>query len=99
MAAEAAGFSTVAFCEIDEYCRTVLRERYPSVPIWRDVHDFSAQALREAGIGGIDLLTGGPPCQPFSFSGKRKGERDERNLWPEYFRVVREVRPESTTSD
>ena len=85
------GFRTVAFCEIDPFCRLVLEKHWPGVPIWEDVRELSAESLR--GVGRIDIIAGGFPCQPHSVAGKRKGVNDERHLWPEFARLVREIRP------
>lgn len=93
LAAEWAGFTTLAFCERDSYCQQVLRKHWPDVPIFDDVREVTADALREAGIDRVDLLSGGFPCQPFSFAGQRRGADDERHLWPEMCRIIREVRP------
>jgi DNA (cytosine-5)-methyltransferase 1 len=93
LAAEWAGFTTVGQCEYAEFPRKVLEKHWPDVPKWRDVRDVTAQSIRDAGIGRIDLLSGGYPCQPFSVAGKRKGQADDRHLWPEMFRIIQEVRP------
>uniref|UniRef100_A0A6M3KTH7 Putative methyltransferase n=1 Tax=viral metagenome TaxID=1070528 RepID=A0A6M3KTH7_9ZZZZ len=85
------GFKTVAFCELDAYCRAVLRRHWPDVPCFEDVREVTHDATRS--LGRIDLVCGGPPCQPISVAGKRKGSEDDRWLWPEAVRVVREVRP------
>jgi DNA (cytosine-5)-methyltransferase 1 len=90
LAAEWAGFTTVAFCEKDNYCQKVLAKRWPGVPIFDDIRTLTANSL---GDQRIKLLTGGFPCQPFSHAGRRQGESDDRYLWPEMFRVIREVRP------
>lgn len=96
LAAEWAGFETVGQVEWADYQTAVLARHWPDVARWRDVRDFTIQSFRErTGIraGELDLLTGGPPCQPFSLAGNRKGADDERDMWPEYFRVVSEIRP------
>lgn len=82
------GIETVAFCEIDPFCRAVLAKHWPGVPCHEDVRKLDGAAYR-----GIDILTGGVPCQPASVAGKRKGSSDERWLWPDFLRVVREARP------
>lgn len=85
---ERAGMRTVAFCEIDPYCRAVLRKHWPGVPIFEDV-----RKLKASDVGPIDLVCGGYPCQPFSTAGKRGGASDDRHLWPEMLRIIREARP------
>ena len=90
---ERAGFTTAAFCEIDPFCRRVLAKHWPGVPIYDDVRELDAARLRADGIGRIDVVTGGYPCQPFSHAGKRAGTDDARHLWPAMRRVVGEVRP------
>lgn len=93
LAAEWAGYETVGMCEIDEYCRKVLDKHWPDVPKWRDVRDVTNESVRQRGIGKITVLSGGPPCQPFSIAGKRRGKADDRDLWPEMLRVIQELRP------
>lgn len=88
---ERAGMRTVGFCEIDPYCRAVLRKHWPSVPIFEDIRSLDATRLAE--LGHIDVICGGFPCQPFSIAGVRKGKQDNRNLWPEMFRIVSLARP------
>lgn len=90
---ERAGMRTVAFCEIDPYARAVLRKHWPLVPQFDDVRDLTAAALSAYGIGPVDIITGGYPCQPFSHAGKQRGHEDPRHLWPEMRRVIGEVRP------
>jgi DNA (cytosine-5)-methyltransferase 1 len=86
---EATGhFETAAFCEIDPYCKQVLKKHWPDVPIFDDIRQ-----LKGTDIGTIDIITGGYPCQPFSVAGKQKAEQDPRHLWPEYFRLIQELRP------
>lgn len=90
---ERAGMRTVAFCENDPWCREVLKKHWPEVPCFDDVRTLSADALRSAGVERVDLITGGFPCQPHSVAGSRKGVEDERWLWPDYARLIRELRP------
>lgn len=59
--------------------------------IYEDVRELNAGKLKE--LYPIDLICGGFPCQPFSVAGKRKGKDDDRHLWPEYFRLIQEIRP------
>lgn len=89
-----AGCEVAGFCEIDPWCASILRKNFPGVPIHDDIRTLSGDLVREwTGGRRVDILTGGFPCQPFSRAGKQKGEEDERHLWPEMLRVVREVRP------
>ena len=84
---------TVAFCEIDKFCTKVLNKNWPTVPVYNDIKELTYDKLKEDGIGPIDIITGGYPCQPFSQAGRKKGEQDPRHLWPEYFRLIKECRP------
>ena len=90
-------FETVAFCEIEAFPCKILNKHWPNVPIYNDVRELSYEKLEADGIVSdgrrIDVICGGYPCQPFSVAGHQKGEADKRHLWPEYFRLVRELRP------
>jgi DNA-cytosine methyltransferase len=90
-------FETVAFCEIEEFPCKVLNKHWPDVPIYNDVRELSYEKLQADGLisrrRGIDVICGGYPCQPFSVAGRQKGEEDPRHLWPEYFRLIKELRP------
>jgi len=88
LAANWAGYQTVGFCEIEDYPRRVLSKRFPSVPCHKDIRELDGSIYR-----GVDLITGGYPCQPFSQAGQRKGKEDDRHLWPELRRVVAQARP------
>ncbi len=91
---ETAGLvDTVGFCDIDKYCHKVLNKHWPHVPIFSDIKELNHETLKANGINNIDIITGGYPCQPFSIAGLKKGEEDPRHLWPEYFRLVKELRP------
>jgi len=91
------GFETVAFCDIEEYPRKVLAKHWPRVKQYTDIKELTYDKLKSDGIISdnkkIDIITGGYPCQPFSVAGRKKGEEDPRHLWPEYFRLVQELRP------
>ena len=93
LAAEWAGFESVGQCEWADYPTKVLEKHWPNVPRWRDVRDVTKESVRTAGIERIDLISGGFPCQPFSVAGKQKGKEDNRYLWPEMLRVIRELSP------
>ena len=90
---ERAGMQTAAFCEIEPFPQAVLRKHWPSVPSYSDIRTLTAKQLAEDGIGSIDVICGGYPCQPFSVAGNRMGAEDDRHLWPEYFRLIQELRP------
>lgn len=93
-AAEWAGFETVGQCEIEPYAIRVLEKNFPNVIRWRDVRELTKESFYErTGLRTVDLLTGGFPCQPFSVAGKRKGKEDERFLFPEMLRIIRELSP------
>jgi len=87
------GFETKAFCELDKYCKGVLKKHWPDTRQYDDIKELTYDKLRSDGIDTIDIITGGYPCQPFSVAGKQKGTEDKRHLWPEYFRLVKECRP------
>ncbi len=91
------GFETVAFCEIDPFCRLVLSKHWPNVRQYEDVRELTADTLARDGIA-VDVICGGFPCQDISvagaawgvnvgISGKRSG------LWWEYERLIGELRP------
>ena len=90
---ERAGFETVAFCEIDKYCRLVLQKHWKDIKIYSDVREIKKERLEAHGIPSPDVITGGFPCQPFSVAGRQKGSRDNRYLWPEMFRIIKEFKP------
>ena len=85
---ERAGMSVVWQSEIDPYAAAVLRKHWPSVPNLGDIRSIRGHAVEP-----IDVLCGGFPCQPHSVAGKRQGAKDARHLWPEFARLVRELRP------
>jgi DNA (cytosine-5)-methyltransferase 1 len=86
---ERAGMQTVAFCEINPYCRDVLRAHWPDVPIHEDI-----TALRGSDVGPVDVICGGFPCQDISGAGKGAGIKGERSgLWKQFARIIGEIRP------
>lgn len=94
IAAEAAGFQPIGFCEIKPECRNVLETHFPNSIILENIYETQASDFDPALTGRRpDLLTAGFPCQPFSLSGKRRGKEDDRNLWPEVARLITEIRP------
>ena len=91
---------TVAFCEIEEYPQRVLKKNFPGVPIYNDITELvKNESTRPIWGQGkwqdleCDILTGGYPCQPFSSAGKRKGEEDDRHLWPFMLEIIKQKRP------
>lgn len=85
---EAAGHTCVAQVEVDSFCREVLSVHWPNVPKYKDVRDVSGRTLPAA-----DCIVGGFPCQPVSEAGQKQADSDSRWLWPEFARLVDEVRP------
>ena len=81
------GFETIAFVEKDEFCQKVLKKHWPNITIEGDIRNVKGEKYE------ADIITGGFPCQPFSVAGKRKGTDDDRYLWDETIRVVRECKP------
>jgi DNA (cytosine-5)-methyltransferase 1 len=89
LAARWAGWETVAWCEWNEFGQRVLRHHFPNATGHGDITQTDFTIYRDR----IDIITGGFPCQPYSLAGKRLGKEDERHLWPEMLRAIREVRP------
>ena len=87
---ERAGMRTVAFCEIDPKAQAVLAKHWPDIPCHDDIKTLVGEH-----VGSVDVVCGGPPCQPISSAsrGRRKGVDDDRWLWPEMGRLVGELRP------
>ena len=84
-----AGFVHVALVEYEEdYCKVLKQNRPEWNIICADVHDFDGRPYH-----GVDLLAGGVPCPPFSVAGKQLGQEDERDLFPEAIRLIKEIQP------
>ena len=89
LAAQWMGWENVFHVERDPFCRQVLSHHFPKSQSFDDVKTFDATHFR----GRVSVISGGFPCQPFSAAGKRAGTSDDRYLWPEMFRIIREARP------
>jgi len=85
---ERAGMTCLWQVELDNYCTKVLEKHWTEVRRYRDVRKCGKRNLEP-----VDLIAGGFPCQPHSVAGKRRGAADDRNLWPEFIRIIREARP------
>lgn len=89
LAAQWMGWENVFHVERDPFCQQVLRHHFPKSKSHEDIKEFDGTAY----AGRVDIISGGFPCQPFSAAGKRAGTSDDRYLWPEMFRIIREARP------
>ena len=89
VAAAMLGWENVFHCEINPFGRAVLEYWFPESVSYEDIKQTSFKEWR----GRVDVLTGGFPCQPFSYAGKRGGRDDDRYLWPEMLRAIDEIRP------
>lgn len=95
MAAEWAGFKTVGQVEWGDFPTKVLAKHWPNVERWKDVRDFNAtEFIQRTKTKQVTVLSGGFPCQPHSLAGLRKASADKRDLWPEYRRIIGEIKPE-----
>jgi len=89
LAARWAGINTVAFCEIEPFAQKVLKKNFSSVPVFSDICKLKRSDIN----GAVDIITGGFPCQPFSVAGKKRGTDDNRDLWPQMLRIIKEFKP------
>lgn len=89
LSAQWMGWTNVFQCEKDEWCRKVLGKNFPDVKRYSDIKEFNAKEYE----GQIDVISGGFPCQPFSVAGKQLSKEDDRYLWPEMLRIIREIKP------
>ena len=88
---ERAGMRTVAFCEIEPFCRSVLKKHWPDVPIFEDVTKLKASDINEQ----VNVIAGGFPCQDISTAGRGAGLSGSRSgLWFEYHRLINEIQPQ-----
>ena len=91
VAAEFAGFDIAVQVEINDYCKSKLKQKFPDALHLADVRGVGRRNLPAR----PDIVFGGFPCQPFSFAGLRKGTDDNRDMWPEFARIIGEIRPRS----
>ena len=89
LAAEWMGWQNVFHCEWNTFGQRVLKHYWPDAISYNDITKTDFTIHR----GRIDILTGGFPCQPYSMAGKRLGKEDDRHLWPEMLRAIREIQP------
>jgi DNA-cytosine methyltransferase len=80
-------FETIGFVEKDKFCQKVLKKHWSNINIEEDIRNVKGEKYQ------ADVVTGGFPCQPFSVAGKRKSTADDRYLWDEMLRVIRETKP------
>ena len=80
-------FKTIGFVEKDKFCQKVLKKNFKNIPIIKDIRDVKGSEFK------ADVITGGFPCQSISIAGKQKGKDDDRFLFPEMLRVIKEVKP------
>jgi len=92
------GWRTVGYVEWEPYCQQVIGQRIQDgfldeAPIFGDIDHFIESGAAKKYAGFVDVVTAGFPCQPFSVAGKKKGQDDERNKWPQTIQCIRDVRP------
>jgi len=89
LAAQWLGWKNLFQVEIDEYCNKLLKQNFPNTKQYGDIKEFDGTEWKRK----VGVLSGGFPCQPFSVSGQRKADEDERFLWSEMLRAVRQIEP------
>ncbi len=89
LAAEWIGWKNLMQCEINKFCQRILKYYWPKAVLYNDIKTTDFRFWESK----IDVLTGGFPCQPYSIAGKRLGKDDNRHLWPEMLRAIREIQP------
>ena len=92
------GWKPRGYVEFNEHCQRVISQRIKdghleNAPIFSDIRTFISEGYAESYSGLVDVITAGFPCQPFSQCGKRKGDQDERNMWPATIECIRRIRP------
>jgi len=89
LAATWMGWQNLFNCEINPFCRQILNYWFPNTTSYEDITQTDFSPWR----GRVTVLSGGFPCQPFSHAGQRHGAEDDRYLWPQMLRAIREIRP------
>lgn len=89
LAAQWMGWENAFHCEINPFARQILKYYWPKAVAYADIKQTDFTIWR----GKINVLTGGFPCQPYSIAGNRKGTEDDRHLWPEMLRAIRQIAP------
>jgi DNA (cytosine-5)-methyltransferase 1 len=92
------GWRTVGYVEWEKYCQKIIAQRIQDgildeAPIFGDIDHFIESGAAKKYQGYVDVVTAGFPCQPFSVAGKKKGQDDERNKWPQTIQCIRDIRP------
>ena len=90
VAASMLGWENLFHCEINPFGRAVLEYWFPNATSYEDITKTDFSEWR----GKVNVLTGGFPCQPFSYAGQRRGEKDDRYLWPYMHKCINQVRPD-----
>ena len=101
LASEWMGWRNMLSCDINSFCNKILQYYWPNAYHHEDIHTLSYKVINEHLSTRYEvnwrtddiILTGGFPCQPYSAAGKRLGKEDDRHLWPEMLRIIREVQP------
>ncbi|MEB3232290.1 MAG: DNA (cytosine-5-)-methyltransferase [Leptolyngbyaceae bacterium] len=95
-----AGYSHCGSYELIPICKNTLLANRPSWSVYAGLDEGDVRNINwEQYIGNIDVLHGGPPCQPFSVAGEQKGEKDDRNMWGEFSRVVNTIKPKAFVAE
>lgn len=92
------GFTCVGYVEFEKYCQQIIKQRISdgfldAAPIFGDIRTFISENYAESYTGLVDVITAGPPCQIVSCAGKRLGDKDPRNMWPQTIECIRIIRP------
>jgi len=96
LACERVGIKTIAACEQNTFCQKVIHKHDPNIRIYDDVCTLTRERMERDGIdcSTIRFVSSGDPCQPSSYAGERKGNSDDRHLWPQTNRVIKEIGPD-----